>query len=210
MVWSTYSQDPPKPTPKVSLINNNLTIYNITKYGFYHFHLQAKCHYSKYPIPWLWCIFCYIPVSNNLRLQIMMHIDLHCSSIWIVRLYIEILPIICHKSLPDDKDVLLLQWYLIRAVWGRCAWYDYGGVGGEFRRGDTWAFGHWWKGRIGWVVVSVIHHLPLLCDHVHHEDVLVTVLLNPLSLNNIWLMHINFVMWTWLIFLTCQKMERKQ
>ena len=63
-------------------------IYNITKSSFHDFHLQAKCHYSKYPIHRLWCIFCYIPFSNNLSLQIMMHIYLHCSKIWIVRLYI--------------------------------------------------------------------------------------------------------------------------
>ena len=67
-------------------------ICNIIQINFPNFHLQAKCHYSKYPIPRLWCIFCYIPLSNNLSLEIMMHIDLHCSKIWIVRLYIEILP----------------------------------------------------------------------------------------------------------------------
>ena len=92
----------PLPHPKLSLINiNNLTTLEkicvlvvvltiLHKNRFHNFHLQAKCHYRKYPISWLWCIFCYIPVSNNLSLQIMMHIDLHCSKIWIVRLYIEI------------------------------------------------------------------------------------------------------------------------
>ena len=46
----------PLPHPKLIKLNELFLcpggdIYNITKNSFHDFHLQAKCHYSKYPIP---------------------------------------------------------------------------------------------------------------------------------------------------------------